>query len=95
MCSVEKELYRNWHTRVMKGNQRQAKRDRARKYELSAAGQRDIKRKKRGRENWEDYAVENKVKIGSMKQLVQSCIDFDAHLRPKLLDRLGERMRSC
>lgn len=45
--------------------------------------------------NWKDDAVENKVGIGRMKQLVQSCIDFDAHLRPKLLDRLGERMRSC
>lgn len=48
--SVEKEPYRNWHTRVMKGNQRQAKRDRARKLELIAAGavtgQRDIKRKR-------------------------------------------------
>lgn len=65
----------------------------------AVTGQRDIKRKKRGREtervNWKDYAVENKVRIGSMKQLVQSCIDFDAHLRLKLLDRLGERMRSC
>lgn len=79
--SVEKELYRNWYTRVMKGNQRQAKRDRARKQELSAAGAVTGQRDRQS----ELERLRSRKQSENRKHETASSV-FDAHLRPKLLD---------